>query len=86
MQEAVMLYGYAAATKWMPPEARAQPRRAERSVPVRKLCRQANQMDRATAKALVDAGYMPLQRYIELFDERVVRAPYNAGNFGEGDV
>jgi hypothetical protein len=86
MQEAVMLYGYAAATKWAPSETRAQPRRVERSVPVRKLCRKANQIDRATAKALVDAGYMPLERYVELFDEQVVRAPYNAGNFGEGDV
>jgi hypothetical protein len=84
MQEAVMLYGYAAATKWMPAEARAQPRRAERPAP--KVCRRANQMDRATANALVDAGYMPLERYVELFDERAVRVPYNAGNFGEGDV
>jgi hypothetical protein len=43
-------------------------------------------MNRATAKALVEAGYMPLARYIELFDERLIGPPYNAGNFGEGDV
>jgi len=44
------------------------------------------ELDRATALTLVDAGYMPLQRYVELFDERLVTPPYNELNFGEGDV
>jgi hypothetical protein len=35
---------------------------------------------------MVDAGYMPLHRYVELFDERMVTPPYNAGNFGEGEA
>jgi hypothetical protein len=28
---------------------------------------QVEELDRATARALVEAGYMPLARYIELF-------------------
>ena len=44
------------------------------------------ELDRAAALSLVDAGYMPLQRYVELFDERLVTPPYNGLNFGEGDV
>jgi hypothetical protein len=30
-------------------------------------------MDRATARALVEAGYMPLQEYIEQFEMPVLR-------------
>jgi hypothetical protein len=36
-------------------------------------------LDRSTALALVDAGYMPLSRYVELFE----RAEQQ---FGEGEV
>lgn len=32
---------------------------------------QSNDLDRATALALVDAGYMPLRRYHELFGEEI---------------
>lgn len=31
----------------------------------------ATQLDRETARALVEAGFMPLQRYAELFEEEV---------------
>jgi len=43
-------------------------------------------LDRPAARAMVEAGYMPLQRYVELFDDSLVTPPYNALNFGEGDV
>jgi hypothetical protein len=35
--------------------------------------------DRSTARALVDAGYMPLSRYVELFEAAEPQ-------FGEGEV
>ena len=36
-------------------------------------------LDRPTARALVDAGYMPLSRYVELFEGAEPQ-------FGEGEV
>lgn len=30
------------------------------------------QLDRTTARALVEAGYMPLSHYIEMFEPRMV--------------
>ena len=36
-------------------------------------------LDRSTARALVDAGYMPLSRYVELFEGAEPQ-------FGEGEV
>ncbi len=39
----------------------------------------ATALDQSTARALVDAGYMPLSRYVELFEGAEPQ-------FGEGEV
>jgi hypothetical protein len=79
-----MLHAYAAvfdATR-----SAKHPVRPRREEPARITRASLSSLDRATAEALVDAGYMPIERYMEMFDERVVTPPYNSGNFGEGDV
>jgi hypothetical protein len=52
-----------------------RPRRE--AAPARNTQAAAAPLDRGTARALADAGYMPLQRYVELFGDEEA---------GEGEV
>jgi hypothetical protein len=56
------------------------------SVPASEPCAQCGRIDRATALPLTDAGYMPIDRYIEIFDDRIVWPPATVTNFGEGEI
>ena len=58
----------------------ARPRPAIQRPRVKEIdCTAQAALDRPAARALVDAGYMPLSRYVELFE---VAEP----QFGEGEV
>ena len=58
--------------------APARPRLAQRPK-ARDVAGAAAALDRSTVRALVDAGYMPLSRYVELFEGA-------EPHFGEGEV
>jgi hypothetical protein len=80
-----MLHAYAAV--FDATQTSKSPRRPHRQEPaLRIISAPKQQFDRAAAMALVDAGYMPIERYVEMFDEQFVTPPYNPGNFGEGDI
>ena len=58
----------------------ARPRPAMRRPWVRDVaCAAPAKLDRSAARAMVDAGYMPLSRYVELFEGAEPQ-------FGEGEV
>ena len=58
----------------------ARPRPAVQRLKAKEVaCVAAAALDRSTARALVDAGYMPLSRYVELFEGAEPQ-------FGEGEV
>ena len=58
----------------------AMPRPAVQRPRAREIaCAAPAALDRSTARALVDAGYMPLSRYVELFEGAEPQ-------FGEGEI
>ena len=58
----------------------ARPRLAVQRPTVRAIaCAEPGELDRSAARALVDAGYMPVSRYVELFEGVEPQ-------FGEGEV
>jgi hypothetical protein len=60
--------------------AAARPRSAVQRPKVKEIaCARPAALDRSTARALVDAGYMPLSHYVELFE-------HAKPDFGEGEV
>ncbi len=63
-----------------PAKARPMARPAMQRAKAREIaCAAPAALDRPTARALVDAGYMPLSRYLELFEGA-------ESQFGEGEV
>jgi hypothetical protein len=51
------------------PAVESKPRRAPQQPPMPRSDRvESVRLDRATARAMVDAGFMPLSRYIQMFE------------------